>query len=355
MKVLILGVNGFIGHHLTRKILDETSWDVYGMDIAFDRVRPMLDHERFHFFEGDISIHREWIEYHVKKCDAVLPLVAIATPKIYMKDPIGVFELDFEENLKIVKYCLRWKKYLVFPSSSEIYGMCPDEEFNEDSSNLVLGPIRSQRWIYSASKQLLDRVIWGYGMRDNLKFTIFRPFNWIGPGLDTLNAAKEGSSRVLTQFLWNILTGKPLYIVGNGQQRRCFTYVSDGVDCLVKILAHKGKDHLSQIFNIGNPESDLSIRELAETLIRAYKSHPLRIDDLPSPKMKEISEEDYYGRDYQDMTRRKPSVEKAKRILGWEPKVSFRDAIHSTLDFYLRLYRDKAAELGLEDSSEPPA
>ena len=81
MKVLILGVNGFIGHSLTARILKDTDWEVFGMDLGSDRISDYLDHKRFRFLEGDISINREWIEYHIKKCDAVLPLVAIATPK----------------------------------------------------------------------------------------------------------------------------------------------------------------------------------------------------------------------------------------------------------------------------------
>jgi len=107
MKVLILGVNGFIGHHLTNRILDQTDWSVYGMDLAFDRLDRALNHRRFNFLEGDISINKEWIEYHIKKCDVVMPLVAIATPKIYVEDPIGVFNLDFEMNLNIVKQCVQ--------------------------------------------------------------------------------------------------------------------------------------------------------------------------------------------------------------------------------------------------------
>ncbi len=94
-RVLILGVNGFIGHHLSKRILADTDWQIHGMDMQDDRVRDLLDHPRFHFFEGDITINREWIEYHVKKCDVVLPLVAIATPATYVREPLRVFELDF--------------------------------------------------------------------------------------------------------------------------------------------------------------------------------------------------------------------------------------------------------------------
>ena len=94
-KILILGVNGFIGHHLTKRIIENTDWQVYGMDMNTDRVTEWLEHPRFHFFEGDITINKEWIEYHVRKCDVIIPLVAIATPAAYVKDPTARLRAGF--------------------------------------------------------------------------------------------------------------------------------------------------------------------------------------------------------------------------------------------------------------------
>src|SRR5437762_8844388 len=167
-RVLILGVNGFIGHHLSRRIIASTDWEIHGMDIETDRITVLLPEKRFHFFEGDITINREWIEYHVKKCDVVLPLVAIATPAVYVREPLRVFELDFEANLPIVRAAVRYRKRLIFPSTSEVYGMCDDIEFDPETSNLVLGPINKPRWIYACAKQLMDRVIHAYGAHEGL-------------------------------------------------------------------------------------------------------------------------------------------------------------------------------------------
>ena len=114
-KILVLGINGFIGHHFSKKILNETSWEIYGMDMNSDRVQTLLSHPRFKFFEGDITINKEWIEYHVKKCDVVIPLVAIATPSTYVKEPLRVFELDFEANLPIIRFAVKYKKRVIFP------------------------------------------------------------------------------------------------------------------------------------------------------------------------------------------------------------------------------------------------
>ena len=273
MRVLILGVNGFIGNALTERILETTDWHVSGLDVGSDKIAPFLGSPRFTYLEGDIAINKEWIEYQIKKCDVVLPLVAIATPAAYVKQPLAVFELDFEENLRIVKQAVRYRKRVVFPSTSEVYGMCADAEFDEDSSPLVYGPIQKQRWIYSCSKQLLDRVIWAYGER-GLQFTLFRPFNWFGPHLDDIDSPKEGSSRVLTQFLHNILYGEPIKLVDGGTQRRSFTYISDGIDALMAILENKDGAADGGIFNVGNPANDLSIAELARRMIAAVSEYP---------------------------------------------------------------------------------
>jgi nucleoside-diphosphate-sugar epimerase len=333
--VLILGVNGFIGNALTERILNSTDWLVSGLDIASDKIAPFLGHPRFTYLEGDIAINKEWIEYQVKKCDVVLPLVAIATPTAYVRQPLAVFELDFEENLRIVKQAVRYRKRVVFPSTSEVYGMCADAEFDEESSNLVYGPIRKQRWIYSCSKQLLDRVIWAYGESDGLRFTLFRPFNWIGPHLDDVDSPKEGSSRVLTQFLHNVLYGEPIKLVDGGSQRRSFTYISDGIDCLMKILENRKGAADGGIFNVGNPANDISVRELAVKLVDAVAAHPAFGERARETTLVEVDSRDYYGDGYQDILTRVPSIRRARKLLGWEPKIGLDEAIRLTVDFYL--------------------
>jgi UDP-4-amino-4-deoxy-L-arabinose formyltransferase/UDP-glucuronic acid dehydrogenase (UDP-4-keto-hexauronic acid decarboxylating) len=334
-KILILGVNGFIGHHLTNKILDETDWLVYGMDLAEDRLGRALNNPRFQFLEGDIAINREWIEYHVKKCDVVMPLVAIATPKLYVEDPIGVYQLDFEMNLNIVKQCVKYHKRVVFPSTSEVYGACADPEFSEDESFLTVGPIRKERWIYSCCKQLLDRVIYAYGTRGHLEFTLFRPFNWVGPRLDSLDTAKEGSSRVVTQFIAELLMRRPITLVDGGHQKRCFTYVEDGIDALIRILANEGGACRNEIINIGNPANECSVRELALLLKQIFMEHPEHRADAAYSEIVETPADDYYGKGYQDIYTRKPSIEKARRLLGWEPRVGLEESMRRTLYSFL--------------------
>jgi len=338
VKILILGVNGFIGNSFAARALNETDWEIYGMDIRDDKLDACHGHDRFHFVEGDIAINREWIEYHVKKCDVIMPLVAIATPATYVREPLRVFELDFEENLRIARLCVKYGKRLVFPSTSEVYGMCPDKAFNEDESPLVLGPICKQRWIYSASKQLLDRVIWGYGFQQGLKFTLFRPFNWIGPKLDELTAdpEKEGSSRVVTQFISSLLLAEPIRLVDGGMQRRCFTYIDDGISCLMKIIENSEGTLNGEIFNIGNPDNEATIKDLAVTLKEMFVGHPSTKHYKKHSEIIEVFSKDFYGEGYQDIDRRVPSIEKAKRLIGWEPKVDLNTALRKTLEYYLQ-------------------
>lgn len=335
-RVLILGVNGFIGNHLTERLLQDDSYEIYGLDIGSDAISRFLDCPRFHFVEGDISIHSEWIEYHIKKCDVVLPLVAIATPIEYTRNPLRVFELDFEENLKIIRDCVKYNKRIIFPSTSEVYGMCTDANFDEDTSNLVVGPINKQRWIYSVSKQLLDRVIWAYGDKTGLKFTLFRPFNWMGPRLDNLNAARIGSSRAITQLILNLVEGSPIKLIEGGKQKRCFTDISDGIEALFRIIENKDGRCDGQIINIGNPDNEASIKELAEMLLDCFERHPLRDRFPPFAGFREVESSDYYGKGYQDVEHRKPSIRNAKRCLDWQPTVEMQQTVEETLDFFLR-------------------
>ncbi|MGH8456030.1 MAG: bifunctional UDP-4-keto-pentose/UDP-xylose synthase, partial [Stenotrophobium sp.] len=294
----------------------------------------------------DITINKEWIEYHVRKCDVVLPLVAIATPATYVQQPLRVFELDFEANLPIVRQCVKYKKRILFPSTSEVYGMCKDGEFDPDASDMVYGPINKPRWIYACSKQLMDRVIHGYGMSEGLNYTLFRPFNWIGAGLDNINTAKEGSSRVITQFLGHIVRGEPIKLVDGGGQKRAFTYIGDGIDAMMKIIENKDDKARSQIYNIGNPKNNYSVRELAEMMLKLAAEYPEYRDTAAKVKLIETTSGEYYGKGYQDVQNRVPKIDNTMKDLDWKPQTTMADALRQIFD----AYRGQVAEArGLVD------
>jgi nucleoside-diphosphate-sugar epimerase len=335
MKILILGANGFIGSHLSEAILAKTDWQVYAMDMARDKLGDTLQHERFHFFQGDMTVEKDWVTNHIKECDVILPLVAIANPAVYVQEPLRVFELDFEANLDIIRQCVKFKKRIIFPSTSEVYGMCPDGEFDEEDSHLVTGPIHKERWIYSSSKQLLDRIIYAYGKHHGLQYSLFRPFNWYGPKLDNIFNPKPGGSRVLTQFIGNVLRGEDILLVNGGEQKRCFMHIDDGVDALLKIIENKDASAATRIFNIGNPTENISIRELAQMLVDLIKTYPKHSAAASKTKLIDVDAESYYGSGYQDVSLRVPAITRAEKYLGWTPKVNLQTGLKKTLDFYL--------------------
>ncbi|MEJ1966880.1 MAG: bifunctional UDP-4-keto-pentose/UDP-xylose synthase [Gammaproteobacteria bacterium] len=335
LKVMILGANGFIGSALTAAILRTRSWEVYGMDLSDNKLRELATNPRFHFVEGDIDINREWVEYHVKKCDVVVPLVAIANPAQYVTDPLRVFELDFEANLAIVRQCVRYRKRLVFPSTSEVYGMSPDAVLDEENSPLTYGPIHKQRWIYASSKQLLDRVIFAYGVKASLDYTLMRPFNFIGPNLDNIEEPKEGSSRVFTQFLSNVLHRVPIKLVDGGEQKRSFTYIDDAIDCILRIIENRDGCATRRIFNIGHPGNCVSVSELARRIVSIAEEFPQLAERARATRLVSVTSQQYYGTGYQDIQVRVPAIEAAREHLGWQPTTDLDTAIRKTIAYYV--------------------
>lgn len=334
-KVMILGANGFIGSALTSSILRNRPWEVYGIDLGDDKLRGLESDPRFHFVEGDITINREWVEYHVKKCDVVVPLVAIANPAQYVLDPLRVFELDFESNLTVVRHCVKYRKRLMFPSTSELYGMSPDSILDEETSPLTYGPINKQRWIYAASKQLLDRVIYAYGVRDGLDYTLFRPFNFIGPNLDNIDEPKEGSSRVFTQFLSAVFHRRTIKLVDGGSQKRSFTYIDDAIDCLLRMMDNPEGKASQRIFNIGNPNNCVSIDDLAHRIVRIAGEFPALAERAKATNIEAVTADAYYGKYYQDIQVRVPRIDAVREALGWTPTTDLDTAIRSTIAYYV--------------------
>jgi len=286
LKIMILGANGFIGSALTNAILQKRSWEVYGIDLSDNKLGDLPKNDRFHFVEGDITINKEWVEYHVKKCDVVVPLVAIANPAQYVTHPLRVFELDFEANVDVVRYCVKYDKRLLFPSTSEIYGMSPDAVLDEESS--------------------------------------------------PLEEPKEGSSRVFTQFLSNVLYRRPIKLVDGGSQKRSFTYIDDAIECLLTIIENQDGRASRRIFNIGNPGNCISIRDLAQRTIRIAQEFPVLRENARAVEIIDVSAGEYYGKYYQDIQVRVPNVEAARRDLGWTPTTDMDTAIRRTIDFYVK-------------------
>ena len=181
---------------------------------------------------------------------------------------------------------------------------------------------------------MLDRVIWAYGAECSLDFTLIRPFNWIGPGLDSLYTAKEGSSRVMTQFLGHIVRGENISLVDGGRQRRTFTYVDDGVDALMAIIENKNQITSGQIYNIGNPANQYSVRELGEMMVTLALEYPEYAGTASKVQFMDVSSSTYYGEGYQDVQHRVPAIANTCRDLNWLPKTAMDQMLRLIFDSY---------------------
>ena len=334
MNILILGANGFIGSHLIEGILHRTDWNVNGFDLSGMNLEQYEGNPHFSFTRGDIFTADDWMRKAIAESDAVLPLAGIAKPAYYLSKPLWTFELDFEQNLKIVRMCADAKKRVIFPSTSEVYGMSTDTVLREDESPLIVGPICKMRWIYSCGKQMMDRVIAAYGQEKGLRYTLFRPFNWIGPRLDTFRDAEERTARSITQMVFDILSGRPVTLVNGGEQHRSFTHISDGIDALLAILSNEEASS-GKIFNIGNPANNVSSKELAHLVIDIMKEIPSFREAAENASVTVMPAEQYYGNGYDDMQNRVPSIEAIGKALGWAPKIPLREAVAKTILSYV--------------------
>lgn len=335
MRILIVGANGFIGHNLVKRILQTTDWQVCGIDLHDSRLGDVLQHPRLRFHKADIAQAHALVEQEVQMSDVVLPLAAVANPMTYVKQPLATFEIVFEENLFIAKLCARHGVRLVFPSTSEVYGMGEDTTFAENQSNPTFGPVHKERWIYASSKHLLERVIWAMG-HAGLRFTIFRPFNWFGPNQDDIHQSSNGGARVVTLFLGRMLRGEPIRLVDGGKQTRTFTYVDDGIEALMYILANTAGAADGEIFNIGNPANCCSIEDLALRLAHTVGELLGDAEFAQQVCFEPVSSQDYFGSAYQDVPHRMPNVDHIAQVLGWEPRIGLDNALRTTVAWYLR-------------------
>ncbi len=341
-RVLLLGAGGFIGSHLVEALSKKAIYSTTAVDLTKDKLDEILrPHIGVEFLQLDIAEDPERIGLLIQEHDLVVNMVAIANPGIYVQDPVSTFELDFTENMNIIRQCIKHQKRLIHFSTSEVYGKSPsiyqpDQAFyfDEDNSDLILGPVSKHRWIYASAKQLLDRVIHAYGLKDELDYTIIRPFNYVGPRIDFLPSEEEGFPRVFSFFMDALLYGKPLYLVNGGDQKRCYTYIKDATDAHLRIIENEGGSCSKQIFNIGSDENETSIEGLAKTMFHLYNTYFGR-NASSNSTFESISGDEFYGEGYDDSDRRLPNSKKIRELTGWSPYYSLEAMLKETMGYYI--------------------
>ncbi len=361
MKVLLLGAGGFIGVNLTERLLADGVHEVTALDIHDEKIEHLINHPELNYLNLNISQDEEEVDKLVAENDVIVDLVAFANPALYVEDPFGVYDLNYTQNMKVVEQCRKHKKRLVQFSTCEVYGitaakaaeqfgLTTDEhkcEFIEDETPLIMGPVKNHRWIYAAAKQLLERVLDALWKSEGFKFSVIRPFNFVGPRIDYLPSEEAGNPRVFSHFMDSLLYGNaPIKLVDGGEAFRAYTYIDDAVDAIVRIIENKGDNCDGQIFNIGQPDNELKIKEMAVKMCDIF-DEKFRVEgDPPRPEIVDISGEEFYGEGYQDCDRRIANIDKARKLLGWDPQYDIDDVITKTMEYFVNEHRKKQAQGG---------
>lgn len=328
MRITILGAGGFVGSHLVEHLGPRHR--ILGLDVTDEKLREV--ETDFEFREVDIRHDEHALEEAIRDAEVVIDLVAYANPSLYVETPLEVFELNFTQNLKVAELCAAHDRWLIQYSSAEVYGKAREgTRFHEDETDFVLGPVTRHRWIYAAAKALLERVLHAHGLEGTLEYTIIRPFNFIGSRIDYLvPPGSMGGPRVFAHFMSALMGGGPLYVVDGGHVHRAFLHIEDADRALETILVRREASR-NQIFNVGNPDNDIVIRDLAVLMRDLY----VELTGRPSSsRIIEVSGEEFYGPGYEDADRLPPDVSKL-RALGWAPRHGIRETFRDAMTYYL--------------------
>jgi nucleoside-diphosphate-sugar epimerase len=317
MKILVTGGAGFLGSHLCETLL-QREHEVWAIDAKGEsKILHLLDHPAFHFVRETI-FNDAMLEDLVRRSDLVFHLAGVVGVEHYVGDPYAVLNVNINGTQRVLQVAHKWDKKMVFASTSEIYGRNTKVPFKEDDDR-VLGSTRIDRWCYSTSKAAAEHFCFAYA-KIGLPVVIVRYFNVYGPRLDRIDVG-----RVLTIFMGQILKNKPLTVIGDGSQTRCFTYVSDAIEGT--IAAGIRPQAVGGIFNLGT-DTEITIRTLAETM--------LEIAGRPKTMIEYVPQEKVYGTSYEDIPRRVPDATRMRTILGVDMKVGLREGLERTMSWFMK-------------------
>ncbi len=317
MKILVTGGAGFIGSYICEQELGKGN-EVIAFDISGnDKIHHLLSNPKFQYVQGSI-LDKDLVETYVQRVDLIYHLAAVCNVQHYVLNPVPVLDVGVKGTILMVELAFKHNKKLVFSSTSEVYGKNPKVPWKEEDDR-VLGPTTIDRWCYSTSKAVGEHYCLAY-KKKGLRVVVVRYFNVIGPRLDALD-----TGRVVTIFLGQFLKNKPVTIVGDGIQTRCFTDVEDAVAATVK-AAHTPEAE-GQVFNIGN-DKEITILDFANLM--------KNVGNFSSPIV-HVTKDQVYGKEYEDIQRRKPDVEKAKKVLGWTATTPLEKTLQKTIAYFKNL------------------
>ncbi len=352
MKLLVPGCAGFIGSHFLERMLARDGVEVVGWDGHTDKIEHLLDHPRFTLRRQLLKGAEPFVQFEqdIATCDWVVNLAAICNPSQYNTEPLRTIYANFIDGYRIVELAAKYKKPLIHYSTSEVYGRTlssylPGHAYDDPelyvldaaTTPMIMGPIQNQRWTYATAKQLLERLVYAYHKEAGLQFAIVRPFNFFGPRMDYLPGIEgEGKPRVLAMFVGAVLNDDPILLVDGGHAMRTITSIHDAIDALVAII-DRPEHSLNHFYNIGNPANEVSMRDLAHGVRRAFAR--ISGDDryLEHP-IQEISSKEFYGDGYEDCDRRVVDISAEQERLAWQPHRPLDHVLDETVGYYWRKY-----------------
>ena len=307
MRVLITGGAGFIGSHLAEAYLERGD-EVYVIDDlstgSLDNIASLKERGYFNkklFVNIDTILNRSIMLELVGTCDVVHHLAAAVGVRYILDNPMESIKTNIQGTEIVLELCNKFKKKVLIASTSEVYGKHLHAPLLE-TDNIIYGPSSKFRWSYAASKLMDEFMSLAYFRTTGLPVTIVRLFNTVGP-------RQTGAyGMVIPRLVSQALKGEPLTVYGDGHQTRTFTYVKDVVWALMNMV--ENDQAFGEVFNIGGIE-EISILDLAQRIVAATRS---------SSEIRIVPYDEVFGKDFEDMQRRVPSVEKIKKLIGFDPK-----------------------------------
>jgi len=311
MKIFITGGAGFVGSHLADRLHNEGHDITVVDDLStgrYQNVAHLEGKERFRLII-DTVLNAKLMEEIVRESDRVFHMASAVGVKLIMEHPVKTIETIFRGTDIILGFCSRYRKRVLIPSTSEVYGKSTQVPFEEDN-DILKGSTSKHRWAYACAKELDEFLALAHWKETRLPVAVVRLFNTVGPR----QTGQYGM--VVPNFVKAAVKGEPLIVHGDGGQSRCFGHVLDVVEALTKVI--ETPECFGQVVNIGNAE-EVTIKQLAEKAIALTGSQS---------EIKYIPYEEAYGEGFEDMRRRVPSLEKAKRLIGFQPTRTLDEIIN---------------------------
>ena len=310
MRVLVTGGAGFIGSHLSERLLSSGHEVVVIDDLSTGSIENIVgcrDYESYTFHHDSI-FNSAFMTKLIGACDVVFHLAAAVGVKKIVDFPVQTIETNVAGSEIVLRLAAAKKRRVIFTSTSEVYGKSTKFPFSE-TDDIVLGPTTNTRWGYACSKAIDEFLALAYAREMQLPVTVVRLFNTVGPR----QTGQYGM--VVPSFVKQALSGGPVTVYGTGEQSRCFGHVFDVVDGFMAILGNQATD--GEIFNLGNTK-EVTINELAKHVLEATGS---------DSKIVHVPYSQAYGPGFEDMHRRVPDITKAREWLGFSPKRTLDDII----------------------------